>query len=115
MRILSWNVNGLRACEKKGFSAWLGEAEIDVLGLQEVRALPEQLAEHVRDPEGWFTHFSPAERKGYSGVGLFSRIQPDLVETSLGVDEFDADALIVFGYSENVVSNFFMYFFRKML
>ena len=94
MRILSWNVNGLRACEKKGFSRWLSGAGIDVLGLQEVRALPEQLEEHVREPEGWYTSFSPAERKGYSGVGLFSRRAPDQVTTSLGVEAFDVEGRV---------------------
>ncbi len=94
MRLLSWNVNGLRACTKKGFVEWLGSTEVDVLGLQEVRALPEQLADHVRRPEGWHTRFSPAERKGYSGVGLFSRIEPDAVETSIGHDAFDAEGRV---------------------
>ena len=94
MRLLSWNVNGLRACTKKGFVEWLGSTEVDVLGLQEVRALPEQLEDHVRRPEGWHTRFSPAERKGYSGVGLFSRIEPDAVETSIGHDAFDAEGRV---------------------
>jgi len=91
LRIYSWNVNGLRACTKKGFADWLRRGRAEIVGLQEVRALPEQLPDEVRAPRGWHTHFSWAERRGYSGVGLFSRREPDAVETSLGVERFDAE------------------------
>ena len=60
MRIISWNVNGLRACAKKGFLDFLHEARADVVALQEVRAFPEQLPDDVREPPGWHTYFSPA-------------------------------------------------------
>jgi exodeoxyribonuclease-3 len=90
-RIISWNVNGLRACARKGFSAWLRSSRAEVVGVQEVRALPEQLPAAVREPRGWNTHFSPAERPGYSGVGLFSRRKPDAVDTSLGIKRFDVE------------------------
>ena len=73
MRIVSWNVNGLRACAKKGFLDVLDRSEADVVSVQEVRAFEDQLPDKVRSPEGWCTHFVPAERAGYSGVGLFSR------------------------------------------
>jgi len=72
VRLMSWNVNGLRACGRKGFAGWLAEARPDVLGLQEVRALPAQLSSELRGPAGYQAHFFPAERKGYSGVALFS-------------------------------------------
>lgn len=91
MRIVSWNVNGLRACAKKGFGEWLQNSAADVVGVQEVRATENQIPEDVRQAEGWSTHFSAAERPGYSGVGLFSRLAPDNLETHLGVDEFDAE------------------------
>ena len=88
-RIVSWNVNGLRACARKGFTSWLARSRAEVVGVQEVRALPEQLEPELREPRRWHTHFSPAERKGYSGVGLFSRRAPDRVEVSLGESRFD--------------------------
>ncbi|MDA1194886.1 MAG: exodeoxyribonuclease III [Planctomycetota bacterium] len=91
MRILSWNVNGLRACEQKGFSAWLEASGADIVGIQEVRALPEQLPPHLVAPPGWHTAWAPAARKGYSGVALFSRLAPDRVETSLGEERFDVE------------------------
>ena len=93
-RIYSWNVNGLRACAQKGFLDWLRGARADVVGLQETRATPEQLDDELRTPSRFHTHFSAAERLGYSGVGLYSRHPLDQVETSLGVPEFDAEGRV---------------------
>lgn len=93
MRICSWNVNGLRAAHKKGFLNWLESAGADVVGLQEVRARTDQLSPELRSPSlgsnDLYAHFSAAKRPGYSGVGLYSRLKPDAIETSLGTDEFD--------------------------
>jgi exodeoxyribonuclease-3 len=91
VKIVSWNVNGLRAAHGKGFLPWLGSSGADVVGVQEVRALPEQLPEEVREPEGWNTHFVAAERKGYSGVGLYTRAKPDEVQEGLGIPELDVE------------------------
>jgi exodeoxyribonuclease-3 len=91
MRVVSWNVNGLRACDAKGFRRWLARSGADVVGVQEVRARNEDLAPRLAAPAGWHTHFSPAERAGYSGVGLFARRAPDCVETALGRRSFDAE------------------------
>ena len=91
MRILSWNVNGLRACARKGFVSVLDASGADFFGVQEVRAFPEQLDPAVRQPDGWHASFSSAERPGYSGVGLYSRRAPDSVITSLGDARFDVE------------------------
>lgn len=91
MRVVSWNVNGLRSCEQKGFSRWLAGSGAHVVALQEVRALPEQLPEHVRAPAGWHAWFAPARRPGYSGVALYCRTPPERVVTSLGEERFDAE------------------------
>lgn len=88
-RVLSWNVNGLRAVAKKGFLPWLDASRADVVGLQESRTLPEQLDENVRAPGGWHAHFVSAKRKGYSGCALYSRRAPDRVNTSLDEARFD--------------------------
>lgn len=98
MRIVSWNVNGLRACTKKGFLGFLESSGADIVCLQEVRAFPEQLAPNVRAPEGWHATFSPAERPGYSGVGIYSRVAPSKVETSLGVPEYDIEGRFVIAH-----------------
>jgi exodeoxyribonuclease-3 len=94
MRIYSWNVNGLRACAQKGFLTWLRRSGADIVGVQETRARAEQLAKSIREPRGWHALFVPAERPGYSGVGLFSRTAPDAVETSLGVRRFDREGRV---------------------
>ena len=60
LRLFSWNVNGIRACGRKGFLDWLGSAKPDILGLQETRALPEQLEEPLRQPDGYQAHLHPA-------------------------------------------------------
>jgi len=94
MRIYSWNINGLRAVVKKGFFDWLDACEGDVVALQETRVQWEQLDDATRARDGWHLHLSAAERKGYSGVGLYSKAAPDDVRTSLGVDEFDVEGRI---------------------
>ena len=90
-RILSWNVNGLRACARKGFVEWLHSTSADIVAVQEVRAREEQLADEVRRPEGWHAHFVAAERPGYSGVGIFSRLGHDTLVTTLDVPELDRE------------------------
>ncbi len=94
MLIYSWNVNGIRAAANKGFLDWLKQSNGDVIGLQEVRAFPEQIAPEVREPQGYFSHFYPAKRPGYSGVGLYSRQKPDELETSLGVTAYDEEGRV---------------------
>jgi exodeoxyribonuclease-3 len=92
--VISWNVNGLRACAKKGFAEWLAHSRARIVGLQEVRALPSQLPDGLDRPKRWHTAFSPAERLGYSGVALYSRQAPNKVETSLGEARFDVEGRI---------------------
>jgi len=91
IRILSWNVNGLRACAKKGFALWLERSGAEVVGIQEVRAEREQIPAELSQPEHWHASFSAAERKGYSGVGLYARRAPDRIDTALGEPRFDSE------------------------
>jgi exodeoxyribonuclease-3 len=102
MHIYSWNVNGLRAAARKGFLDWLAAAAPDVVALQEVRALPEQLPEKVRSPDSYQTYFNPAQKKGYSGVALYTRSTPDsVVLGGLGEEAFDSEGrLIIADYGE---------------
>ncbi len=95
MRVVSWNVNGLRACARKGFLDFLDASGADVVGLQEVRAFEYQLEPGVRAPAGWHATFAPAERAGYSGVALYSREPPERVETALGERRFDVEGRLV--------------------
>ncbi len=95
MRVLSWNVNGLRACARKGFLEFLDDADADVVGLQEVRAFPDQLEPPVRQPPGWHSYFAPADRAGYSGVAIYARRPADAVETTLGDARLDVEGRFI--------------------
>ena len=88
-RIVSWNVNGLRACVSKGFRAWFDADAATIVGLQEVRAHEGQLPREVVEIPDWHRHVNPAERPGYSGVGLYARHKPDHLDTKLGEERFD--------------------------
>jgi exodeoxyribonuclease-3 len=91
--LLSWNVNGIRSCLNKGFLDWFRAYSPDLLGIQEIKATPEQLPAEVVEPEGYGTVWNPAERAGYSGTALFFRKEtlpePSSVETVLGSPRFD--------------------------
>src|SRR5690349_2442942 len=92
MRILSWNVNGLRSVMGKGFPSWLASSGGDIVGVQEVRAREDQLAPSLEAIQGdWHRAFFAAERPGYSGVGLLSRLRPDRVKITLGDPVFDRE------------------------
>ena len=93
LRVVSWNVNGLRAVAKKGFFSWLPSAG-DIVGLQEVRAHLADLPADLVSMDGWHSHVVSAERKGYSGVALYSRRPSDGIETSLGVRAFDIEGRV---------------------
>lgn len=91
MRILSWNVNGLRAAAAKGFAAWLQKERPEVLCLQETKAHPDQLPAEVREIAGYNAWFVAGERKGYSGVATYTRLEPAVVRAGFGSRRFDAE------------------------
>jgi len=91
LTLYSWNVNGIRAAYRKGFLDWLHTEQPDILALQEIRALPEQLEGELRDPEDYHALWVPAERKGYSGVAILSRLRPESVTVGLGVEDYDVE------------------------
>jgi len=96
VRLLSWNVNGIRAAEKKGLLQWLTDISPDILCLQEIKALPEQLGPALRGPSGYHVYWDFAERKGYSGVSIFSRQEPVEVRRGLGIERFDVEGRVLF-------------------
>jgi exodeoxyribonuclease-3 len=100
--IFSWNVNGIRAMEKKGFIDWLAEAQPDILCLQETKALPTDLSDKLRAPDGYASAWQSAERKGYSGTATYYRrnLEP-LSAGVLGKKEFDSEGRVqVLEYSD---------------
>ncbi len=90
-KLVSWNVNGIRAAEKKGFPDWLAATEADLVAVQETKASPEQLTPALLNPPGYQAAWSSAERKGYSGTATYSRHNPLKVIEGLGEKRFDTE------------------------
>ena len=96
MNIYSWNVNGIRSALKKGLENWFHETNPDILCLQEVRAETDQIPETMAKPEGYFTYWNPCQRKkGYSGVGVLTKIEPDAVNYGFDIEEFDEEGRVL--------------------
>jgi exodeoxyribonuclease-3 len=99
MRILSWNVNGIRAVEKKGFVSWVEAEGADAVCVQETKARPEQLSQElreIRDKNGkpYHAYWASAKRLGYSGVAIYTRIEPLDIKT-MGIGEFDDEGRVL--------------------
>ncbi len=106
LRLLSWNVNGLRAIYKKGFVDWLKNDIHDVLCLQETKAAADQVPPELKNMPGYFAYFSSSERKGRNGVALFTKIEPLSVKYTLGIEGFDDEhRAIVADYGEFLLFN----------
>ena len=91
MRVISANVNGIRAAQKKGFYQWLSRQRADVVCIQETKAQIDQLDPSVFCPNNFYCHYFDAEKKGYSGVAIYSKQEPDQVLTGLGWDHCDTE------------------------
>ena len=92
MKIVSFNVAGFRACLKKGFEESFNKLNPDVICLQEVKALQEEYSFH---PEGYYEYLNPAEKKGYSGVLVYSKIKPLNVRFGMNIDEHDHEGRMI--------------------
>lgn len=91
LRIITLNLNGIRSACRKGFAAWQVSQDADIVCLQEIKAQTTDLAPDMLAPAGMHAHYHLAEKKGYSGVGIWSRHSPDAVRQGMGVPEFDAE------------------------
>ncbi len=89
MRIITLNVNGLRSAASKGFMEWLRRQAADVVCLQEIKAQEADLPRRLLAPRGWHAHFHPAQKRGYSGVAIYSRHEPDRITLGLGIPDID--------------------------
>ena len=130
MKIISWNVNGIRAVEKKGFVDWLLNSGADVVCIQETKASPDKLEKNLLSPgepdseddeplfsaalkseektPAYKSYFSSAKKAGYSGTAIYSLTEPDMVET-LGIPEFDDEGRVTIAHYKNlcVISAYF--------
>lgn len=103
MRIISWNVNGLRAADKKGFYDWFRKYQPDILCLQEIKSTEEQLPPHLRNVPGYYLYISSAERKGYSGVATYTKIKPIEIKYGLDIEKFDKEGRILITEYKNFI------------
>ncbi len=88
-RMISWNVNGLRAFQKNGGFTWFLQEQPDIFCIQETKAQPQQLDASLTEVDGYHVYFASAERKGYSGVALYSKEEPKHVTYGFGIERFD--------------------------
>lgn len=95
MKIYSWNVNGLRAVLKKGFLEWINEEQPDVLCIQETKLQENQLEDSFKNIEGYYSYFSFAEKKGYSGTATYTKEKPISVKHGIGIQRFDSEGRIL--------------------
>lgn len=94
LKLVSWNVNGIRAAERKGFSQWLENEKPQIMCVQETKAQEEQIPETIGE-NSYYKYFSSARKKGYSGTGILSLIEPKEVQMSFGIEKFDAEGRII--------------------
>ena len=100
-----WNVNGIRAIFKKDFLSWLEKEDPDILCIQETKAQEEQLSSEMKNPLSYKGYFCSAVKKGYSGVAIYSKIEPKKIE-DLGIFEFDAEGRVqIADFGDFVVIN----------
>jgi len=95
MKIISYNVNGIRSAISKGLGEWLAQEQPDVLCLQETKAQPEQIDQLLFEELGYNILVNSAEKKGYSGVAIFSKTKPDFYTTGIGVEKFDNEGRVI--------------------
>jgi exodeoxyribonuclease III len=109
MEIISWNVNGIRAVHKKGALDWLFHEKPDIFCLQETKATPEQLPAELIDPNGYKSYFHfPTQKKGYSGVAIYTKEEPINVSRDIGIEAMDQEGrLIMAEYKDFTLINIY--------
>jgi exodeoxyribonuclease III len=95
MKLISWNVNGIRACGKGGFVKWLAREKADFVCVQETKARPEQLDEELLHPAGYHSYWHSAEKAGYSGVAIFARKEPLSIRLGIGQPDIDSEGRVI--------------------
>ena len=96
IKLVSWNVNGIRAVSKKDeFWEWFDSTDADIISFQEVRATEEQIPKKLAEVDGFHKYYNKAERKGYSGVGTYSKMEPVSVTKGLGIEELDNEGRVL--------------------
>lgn len=94
-RITTYNVNGIRAALNKGLDQWLFDSGTDIICMQEIKAYPEQVNLKSFEEKGYYMYWHPAQKKGYSGVAIFSKIQPEHIEIGCGNPLYDSEGRVI--------------------
>ena len=106
MKLYSWNVNGIRAAQKKGFLDWVEATQPDILCLQETKAHPDQLDDALKEIGGYVAHFASSVKKGYSGVVTYSKVEPKTVRVGFGFPKYDDEGrTLITEYDDFVLIN----------
>ena len=92
MKLISWNVNGIRACVNKGFKDFLKKIDADIFCIQETKCQPDQIELEF---EGYTSYWNSAERKGYSGTAIFTKIKQKNVTFGIGIEEHDKEGRVI--------------------
>ncbi len=95
MKLITWNVNGIRACVKNGFIDWFSKQRADIVCLQETKAHPEQLSEETLHPLKYHSYWHSAEKKGYSSVAIYSKKEPLNISYGIGVKDIDKEGRVL--------------------
>lgn len=95
IKLICWNVNGIRAMLKHGFLEWLDKESPDILCLQETKATPDNLPEELLKPQGYVNYWNYPQKKGYAGVATFSKVRPLEVKKGFGITEFDVEGRVI--------------------
>lgn len=95
IKIASYNINGIRAAIKKGLVEWLADSNLDIVCLQETKAQPEQIDNQLFENLGYSCYWYSAKKKGYSSVGILTKIQPKHIEYGCGIAAYDAEGRIL--------------------
>ena len=95
MRIISVNVNGIRAAHRKNFFTWVQKQDADIVCIQETKAQVDQLTDEIIKPKGYFSYFNSAVKKGYSGVAIYSQIEPDKIIGKIGWKDADIEGRFI--------------------
>lgn len=91
MKIISLNLNGIRSASNKGVQNWLQKQDADIVCMQELKAQQADMSAEMLSPKGYYGYFHYAVKKGYSGVGIYSKVKPDAVIEGLGIEDIDAE------------------------
>ncbi len=106
MKIISWNVNGIRAASRSSFHPWFEQENADIVCVQETKANPQQLDEAILHPKNYHSYWHSAQKPGYSGVAIYSKIEPLSFQIGMGIPEIDSEGRVLIAeYSEFTLLN----------